>query len=164
MEETKEMKVEIPDGYEIDKENSTFECIKFNPKKKVRYKDVANRLFYNTHSWYINESGVCRYNFISSDEFANGNNCLSEQQGKKLIAINKMMNVAKYLNDDWQPDNNNPYEIKWKIGLDSFGNVRLDYHFYCDGFNIYFKSKELAIQAIDILGKNNIKLALSNDW
>ena len=28
----KELKVEIPKGYEIDKENSTFECIKFKPK------------------------------------------------------------------------------------------------------------------------------------
>lgn len=31
--ETKEVKVTIPEGYEIDKENSTFECIKF--KRKV---------------------------------------------------------------------------------------------------------------------------------
>lgn len=29
----KEIKIDIPEGYEIDKENSTFECIKF--KKKV---------------------------------------------------------------------------------------------------------------------------------
>lgn len=31
--ETKEIKINIPKGYEIDKENSTFECIKFKPKK-----------------------------------------------------------------------------------------------------------------------------------
>lgn len=29
--ETKEMKIVPPEGYEIDKENSTFECIKFKP-------------------------------------------------------------------------------------------------------------------------------------
>jgi hypothetical protein len=27
----KEIKITPPDGYEIDKENSTFECIKFKP-------------------------------------------------------------------------------------------------------------------------------------
>lgn len=27
--ETKEFKIQVPEGYEIDKENSTFECIKF---------------------------------------------------------------------------------------------------------------------------------------
>ena len=31
---TKEIKITPPEGYEIDKENSTFECIKFNPIAK----------------------------------------------------------------------------------------------------------------------------------
>ena len=29
-----EVRIKIPDGIEIDKENSTFECIKIRPKKK----------------------------------------------------------------------------------------------------------------------------------
>lgn len=32
--ETKEFKVNIPDGYAIDEENSTFECVKFKPVNK----------------------------------------------------------------------------------------------------------------------------------
>lgn len=36
--ETKEIKINVPDGYEIDKENSTFECIKFKPIVK-RWRD-----------------------------------------------------------------------------------------------------------------------------
>jgi len=27
--ETKEVKITIPEGYEIDEQNSTFECVKF---------------------------------------------------------------------------------------------------------------------------------------
>lgn len=39
--ETKELKIQVPKGYEIDKENSTFELIKFKPiKKYITYKDV----------------------------------------------------------------------------------------------------------------------------
>lgn len=34
--DTKEIKIECPEGYEIDKENSTFECIKFKPIKRWR--------------------------------------------------------------------------------------------------------------------------------
>lgn len=34
MEETKEIKINIPKGYEIDEENSTFSCIKFKKKSK----------------------------------------------------------------------------------------------------------------------------------
>ena len=32
----KELKIEVPKGYEIDKENSTFECIKFKKKQEIR--------------------------------------------------------------------------------------------------------------------------------
>lgn len=39
--ETKEIKISVPDGYEIDKENSTFECIKFKPVVK-RWRDNVN--------------------------------------------------------------------------------------------------------------------------
>ena len=32
----KELKIEVPQGYEIDKENSTFECIKFKKKQEIK--------------------------------------------------------------------------------------------------------------------------------
>ena len=35
----KQIKIDIPEGYEIDKENSTFECIKFKPKPQVYWSD-----------------------------------------------------------------------------------------------------------------------------
>lgn len=43
MDETKEIKINIPEGYEIDKEHSTFECIKFKKKaKKINvWKDIT---------------------------------------------------------------------------------------------------------------------------
>lgn len=43
---TKELKIQVPEGYEIDKENSTFECIKFKHiKKDITYEDICNNLF-----------------------------------------------------------------------------------------------------------------------
>ena len=35
----KQIKINIPEGYEIDKENSTFECIRFKPKPQVYWSD-----------------------------------------------------------------------------------------------------------------------------
>ena len=32
----KELKIEAPQGYEVDKENSTFECIKFKKKHEIK--------------------------------------------------------------------------------------------------------------------------------
>ena len=37
---TKEINIQAPKGYEIDKENSTFKCIRFKPiKKNITYED-----------------------------------------------------------------------------------------------------------------------------
>lgn len=47
--ETKEVKIEIPEGYKIDKENSTFECIKFK-KKEVSWRSTETN-----DSNYINK-------------------------------------------------------------------------------------------------------------
>ena len=45
---TKELKIQVPKGYEIDKENSTFECIKFKPiKKDITYQNVGEKIFSN---------------------------------------------------------------------------------------------------------------------
>lgn len=35
----KHIKIDIPEGYEIDKENSTFECIRFKPKPQVYWSE-----------------------------------------------------------------------------------------------------------------------------
>ena len=35
----KHIKIDIPEGYEIDKENSTFECIRFKPKPHVYWSE-----------------------------------------------------------------------------------------------------------------------------
>lgn len=46
--ETEEVKIQIPEGYEIDKEKSTFEFIRFKPIKKfITYEDVCNKIFKN---------------------------------------------------------------------------------------------------------------------
>ena len=39
----KELKIEAPQGYEVDKENSTFECIKFKKKHEIKtWDDLCN--------------------------------------------------------------------------------------------------------------------------
>ena len=40
--ETKELKIEVPKGYEIDKEKSTFEKIVFKKKEPTRWRDNKN--------------------------------------------------------------------------------------------------------------------------
>lgn len=40
----KEVKIQVPEGYEIDEKNSTFECIKFKPIKKVETYDESLKI------------------------------------------------------------------------------------------------------------------------
>lgn len=96
--ETKEIKINIPEGYEIDKENSTFECIKFKPiKKYITYKDVCNNIFAEKYGYYIGPSGNI-YD-ISLEEFTyDANNTPNKKQLERLLALNQLMNIAYYYN------------------------------------------------------------------
>ena len=96
--ETKEIKINIPEGYEIDKENSTFECIKFKPiKKYITYKDVCNNIFVEKCGYYIGPSGnICD---TSLKEFTcDVNNAPNKKQLERLLALNRLMNIAYYYN------------------------------------------------------------------
>lgn len=164
--ETKELKIQIPEGYEIDKENSTFECIKLKPiNKGLTYEDVTKRLFKN-ETYYVDYNG----NIIKTDinnELArlDPNNCTSEKQAEKLISINKLLNVAKYLNREWRPNWKDADERKYFIYTcprDYYIGVKSATVHMSD--IVYFKSEELAKQAIEILGEETIKTALSTDW
>ena len=55
----KEIKITAPEGYEIDKENSTFECIKFKEienKYPTSVKEISNRQYYIDSSGDINRT------------------------------------------------------------------------------------------------------------
>lgn len=94
--ETKEIKINVPNGYEIDKENSTFECIKFKPIKKLTYEDVAEKLlddeaFYITsHGGVLHLSGIYKKN--------EKNNATNKKQLERLLALNQLFNIAEYYN------------------------------------------------------------------
>ena len=97
--ETKEIKIDIPEGYEIDKENSTFECIKFKSSKEyTTYKDVCVNLFAEKYRYYIDSFGVIYSTqlkaFISSPNMAP-----IKKQLERLLALNRLMNIAYYYND-----------------------------------------------------------------
>lgn len=164
MDEVNEIKINIPKGMEVYLENNT---IKFRSIKKSTYEDIAKELFYKKDSYYIDSNGNINNTNIKNINCVNCfTNCTSEKQAKKLLAINQLMTVVKYLNGDWQPNWNNHCEGKYFISMDYYDNemiitdcnTRYTYTTFC------FKSKELAQQAIEILGEETIKLVLCTDW
>lgn len=101
--ETKEIKINVPEGYEIDKENSTYECIKFKPiKKKLTYKDVAEKLFGDIYYFTAIHGEINSGGEINSarqfDVKEDKNNATSKKQLKRLLALNQLLNIAEYYN------------------------------------------------------------------
>lgn len=163
--ETKELKIQVPEGYEIDKENSTFDCIKFKSiKKDLTYNDVAFELF-SHNRWIIKEFGNITNKALPNANVSYPTLCTSEKQAKKLLAINKLMNVARYLNGSWEPNWMNDEEYKYSIYYwvvkDSLTVDHNTSNCHC---TVYFKELELAKEAIKILGEETVKLAVSTNW
>ena len=75
------------------------------------------------------------------------------------------MNVAKYLNGDWQPDWDDENSRKWYIKIDGKKRILcVSGNYYIQISAIYFNTEELAKQAIEILGEETIRLALCTDY
>ena len=99
------MKIIPPVGYEIDVENSTFDCIKFKPiKQELTYGDVCKEVFKEDRACYINLDGlILRFNTkLTSCEDAN--EAPTKEQLEKILAINQLQNIANYYNKGWKPN------------------------------------------------------------
>ena len=96
---TKELKIQAPKGYEIDKDHSTFECIKFKPiKKDITYEDVCNTLFENNTGYFLDQYGKVNFCNSGTNRF-NANNAPNSRRLKRLLALNQLLNIAEYYNN-----------------------------------------------------------------
>ena len=111
--ETKEIKINVPEGYEIDEENSTFECIKLKPiKKELTYKDIAEELFSkNLFASDINGKIFC---ISSSGAKLDKNNTTNRKQLERLFALNQLLNIAEYYNKKSPKEENYIYRINFE--------------------------------------------------
>lgn len=156
----KEVKIQIPEGYEIDREKSTFERIVFK-KKGLTYEDVARKLFSDTRVLCIvNDGSIASYRFCPDTRICDPNNATSEKQLEQILALNKLMNVAKYLNSMESTTSSRLGARKYQLYY-SIPSGKLDTALQtavvscCPTFN----SDALARQAIEILGETEVKKA-----
>lgn len=145
--ETKELKIQIPKGYEIDKDHSTFECIKFKPiKKDVTYKDVCNELFKDNTGCFIDQYGKVNFYNIGTNRF-NVNNAPNGRQLKRILALNQLLNIAEYYNQIHIKEDYKQYYIVY--------HITIGYKVYCydegaiPGIIVTFNKREDAQAVID---------------
>ena len=96
----KELKVEVPKGYEIDKENSTFECIKFKLKGIKTWNDLCEA---SQNSGEVMVSGycICEYSNIYAtnrliDRDDSRNVFLTEKEAKSSLAMSQISQLMPY--------------------------------------------------------------------
>ena len=126
-----EFKIQMPEGMEIDKENSTFECIKFKPKD-LTYIEISKK-------------------FPKSSSVSTNGRHLS-----KLLIIRQLLEVADYLNGDWKPDWNDINQPKYFISYNVSKKIFVDACYYVNYGIVCFSSKENAEKAINIIGEKNL--------
>lgn len=124
--ENNQLTINIPKGMEIDLENSNLAkgIVKFK-KKDITYDDIL--LAYTTDF-----SGI-----------KVPNHCID-----KILAISRLMNIAKYYNGDWKPNWSDSSEYEYFIIYDR-DIYKVDYNRTIICNNIYFKNKEDAQAVIN---------------
>lgn len=127
--ENNQLTIDIPEGMEIDLENSdlTKGIVKFK-KKDITYENVE-------------------------DALKLGKNCksiiINERNASKLVALSKLMNIAKYYNGDWKPDWYS-YASKFSISFNHTSRKYIvDSSDYRTSGNVLFKKAEYAQAVIE---------------
>lgn len=145
--ETKEIKVQAPKGYEIDKENSTFECIRFKPiKKDITYEDVCNKLFERNAGYSINPYGKIDNFCLASHRF-DVNNASNKKQLERVLALNQLLNIAEYYNKNVKnPDG--IYTIGYGKATNQYEAVFIG-HNYKTSLHVLFHHRKDAQAVID---------------
>jgi hypothetical protein len=101
----KKMIITPPDGYEVDKEKSTFELIIFKPIKKElpkRWKDLKE-----INGFYVDVLSKIMNTAETPTEDQNQNVFRTEGQAKAAIALAKLSHLIYIYNDGWTPDYTN---------------------------------------------------------
>lgn len=117
-----QLTINIPEGMEIDLENSNLAkgIVKFK-KKDITYDDILQE---------------CSTNFSG---LRVRNHCID-----KIIAISQLMSIADYFNGDWKPDWSNHNEAKYSIEYDHHRDKFIvDPTSYFTSYGcVYFKNRD----------------------
>jgi len=108
----KTLKIEIPEGYEIDKEQSTFESIVFKKIKKELPKSWGELNV--LHGYYVNPNSYVSEILRGKPQGDDMNTFATKEQAKASIALAQLSQLREVYRQGWVPD--------WKDNMqDKFG-------------------------------------------
>ena len=134
--EEKKLKINIPEGYEIDKEKSTFEEIVF---KKVE--DPLAKLPKTWEEYCKQTEGYVSYFFSSPKSIIKSwfegsyNEFITEERVKQYVALGRLLQLRDYWVGDWKRNSDNIYVIYKNVIMAAMHN---------SDFPLTFPTREMA--------------------
>ena len=146
--ENKEIMVVPPEGYEIDKENSTFECIKFKPiedKLPRTWEEYCKTHPVVKKEYFVTGTSVCSNTVPNRfrDAMLDKNLLPSRELVEAILALCQLIQLRDCYNDGWEPD--------WTTGSIKYiiapsRNRVIRYHAWVDNKILAFKTEEIRDQ------------------
>ena len=137
--ETKEFKIQVPEGYEIDKENSTFENIVF--KKEERKLPKKWEDLYEVKGWFVDfHSDVVTSGSMRTADSVK-NRFPTKEEAEACLALAQLCQLRDRYNDGWRPDWINNKEYKYSIVINK-GEPFVETYFNVQKI-LAFKTEEL---------------------
>lgn len=139
-------------------ENHTNDDKEGNP---ITYDDILRELYFNKTAYWVSSTNI-KHTTIGENTYNDIDNCASEAQAKRIVAFNKLQNIAKYLNKGWKPDF--PGSIKYTICKNHTGTYSYIGNNKYQAGAIYFRTEDLVYEAIRLMGEESLNDLFSNDW
>jgi len=137
--ETKEMKIQVPEGYEIDRENSTFENIIFRKAERKLPKAWKDLLF--VEGWFIDaKCRIIETGMLNTQEY-NKNTFPTKEEAEACLALAQLCQLRDRYNEGWKPDWEYEEEVKFNIFYSRNSIVKSTC--YMSNTVLVFKTEEL---------------------
>ena len=139
----KEFKIEVPEGYEIDKEKSTFEKIVFKSVEK-KYLTWDEIQFINCEGnikqYYIDDISIIGSTRAGDCKYSK-NQVPSESDAKRMLALSQALVIADYYNTLDESKETARFVLRYSHSRKEIQNMT------SYAFEPMFKTKELAEEA-----------------
>ena len=110
------MKIQVPEGYEIDREHSTFENIIFRKverKLPKKWEDLENVNGHYADSW----GDVRCYYGVNTPDHTNKNIFPTKEEAEACVALAQLCQLKDRYNGGWKPNWNSTAETKYVIEI-----------------------------------------------
>lgn len=124
------------------------------------FDQIMKSLFYQKTAWFVDMFGKIKSN--QTTLYLDRNNCTSQQHIEKWLCINDLLNIAQGLNEGWGPDWTDYKQDKFGIISTGDGVFDVQKTNTVSHSFVYFKTEDIAFEAIRIIGTEKLNRIFRN--